>query len=45
MELLKSLRARLAGAEQKVSVLLKDIDGNDELIAGSPADDSDALNL
>ena len=45
VELLKSLRARLAGAEQKVSVLLKDIDGNDELVAGSPADDSDALNL
>lgn len=45
VELLKSLRARLAGAEQKVSVLLKDVDGNDELIAGSPADDSDALNL
>ena len=45
VELLKSLRARLAGAEQKVSVLLKDIDGNDELVPGAPADDSDALNL
>ena len=45
VELLKSLRSRLAGAEQKVSVLLKDIDGNDELVPGSPADDSDALNL
>lgn len=45
VELLKTLRSRLAGAEQKVSVLLKDIDGNDELVVGSPADDSDALNL
>lgn len=45
VELLKSLRSRLAGAEQKVSVLLKDIDGNDELVPGAPADDSDALNL
>ena len=25
--------------------VLKDIDGNDELVAGTPADDSDALNL
>ena len=45
VELLKSLRSRLAGAEQKVSVLLKDIDSNDELVPGAPADDSDALNL
>lgn len=45
VELLKSLRSRLAGAEQKVSVLLKDIDGNDELVPGAPGDDSDALNL
>ena len=45
VELLKSLRTRLSDAEQKVSVLLKDIDGNDELVPGAPADDSDALNL
>ena len=31
VELLKSLRTRLADAEQKVSVLLKDVDGNDVL--------------
>ena len=29
VELLKSLRTRLAAAEQKVSVLMKDIDGGD----------------
>lgn len=45
VELLKSLRARLADAEQKVSVLLKDVDGTDVLAPGDPADDSDALNL
>ena len=35
VELLKSLRTRLADAEQKVSVLMADIDGNDVL---QPAD-------
>ena len=43
VELLKSLRGRLADAEQKVSVLLKDVDGNDQLVSGEAADDSDAL--
>ena len=37
VELLKSLRARLSDAEQKVSVLLKDVDGNDVLADGEAA--------
>ncbi|MDO4437136.1 MAG: exodeoxyribonuclease VII small subunit [Coriobacteriaceae bacterium] len=45
VELLKSLRTRLSEAEQKVSVLLQDVDGTDRLVPGEPADDSDALNL
>ena len=45
VELLKSLRARLADAEQKVQVLLKDVDGNDTLVAGEAADTSDKLSF
>ena len=45
VELLKSLRARLAAAEQKVSVLMKDIDGNDTLVEGEAADTSDQLSF
>lgn len=45
VELLRSLRSRLADAEQKVSVLLKDIDGADELVPASSADDADDLKL
>lgn len=45
VELLKSLRSRLADAEQKVSVLLKDVDGTDTLVAGEAASDADALTL
>ena len=45
VELLKSLRGRLAAAEQKVSVLLQDVDGTDQLGPGEPADDADSLNL
>lgn len=45
VELLKSLRARLADAEQKVSVLMKDVDGNDQLVAGEAADTSDNLSF
>lgn len=45
VELLKSLRGRLANAEQKVSVLLADIDGSDKLVDGEAADDSDALSF
>ena len=45
VELLKSLRARLAAAEQKVSVLMKDIDGGDTLVAGESADTTDGLSF
>ena len=45
VELLKSLRARLAGAEQKVSVLLKDVDGNDVLADGEAANTDDNLSF
>ena len=45
VELLKSLRGRLAAAEQKVSVLLQDVDGTDQLVPGEPADDADSLNI
>lgn len=45
VELLKSLRSRLAYAEQKVSVLLKDVDGSDVLVEGEAANDADELNL
>ena len=45
VELLKSLRSRLADAEQKVSVLLADVDGTDTLVPGEAADTSDTLNL
>ena len=45
VELLKSLRSRLADAEQKVQVLLKDVDGNDVLAAGEAADTSDQLSF
>ena len=43
VELLKSLRARLAAAEQKV--LMKDIDGGDTLVAGESADTTDGLSF
>lgn len=45
VELLRSLRARLEDAEQKVSVLLKDVDGTDKLVPGVAADTSDRLSF
>ena len=45
VELLRSLRARLEDAEQKVSVLLKDVDGTDKLVAGEAADTFDRLSF
>lgn len=45
VDLLRSLRARLEDAEQKVSVLLKDVDGTDKLVAGEAADTSDRLSF
>ena len=44
-ELLKSLRTRLSDAEQKVSVLLKDVDGNDVLADGEAANTDDNLSF
>ena len=43
--LLRSLRTRLEDAEQKVSVLMKDVDGSDVLVAGEAADTSDELKF
>lgn len=45
VELLKSLRTRLTDAEQKVSVLLKDVDGNDVLADGEAANTDDNLSF
>lgn len=45
VELLKSLRSRLADAEQKVSVLLADVDGTDTLVPSEAADTSDTLSF
>ena len=45
VELLRSLRERLSAAEQKVSVLMADIDGNDTLVEGEAADTSDSLSF
>lgn len=45
VELLKSLRNRLADAEQKVSVLLSDVDGTDTLVPAEAADTSDTLSF
>lgn len=45
VELLASLRARLADAEQKVSLLIKNDEGADVLVEGSAADTSDELRL
>ncbi len=45
VELLKSLRNRLADAEQKVSVLLSDVDGTDKLVPAEAADTSDTLSF
>ncbi len=45
VELLKSLRGRLAAAEQKVSILMQDVNGTDTLVPGEAATDTDALNL
>lgn len=46
VELLKSLRTRLwPDADQKVSVLLKDVDGNDVLADGEAANTDDNLSF
>ncbi len=47
MELEESLESytRLSDAEQKVSVLLKDVDGNDVLADGEAANTDDSLSF
>ncbi len=41
VELVKSLRARLASAEQQVKVLMRDAGGEDVLVEGEPASEDD----
>lgn len=43
--LVKSLRERLDAAEQQVKILVKDMDGNDELVDGEAASTDDQLSI
>lgn len=45
VELLKSLRSRLSEAEQKVSILLQDVDGTDTLVPADAAATDDKLSF
>lgn len=45
VELLKSLRSRLSEAEQKVSILLQDVDGTDTLVPTDAASTDDKLSF
>lgn len=45
VELLKSLRSRLSEAEQKVSILLQDVDGTDTLVPADSASIDDKLSF
>lgn len=45
VELLKSLRSRLSEAEQKVSILLQDVDGTDTLVLADAASTDDKLSF
>lgn len=45
VELLKSLRSRLSEAEQKVSILLQDVDGTDALVPADAAYTDDKLSF
>ncbi|WP_417057885.1 exodeoxyribonuclease VII small subunit [Enorma massiliensis] len=45
VELLKSLRSRLSEAEQKVSILLQDVDGTDALVPADAASTDDKLSF
>lgn len=45
IELLKSLRSRLSEAEQKVSILLQDVDGTDALAPADAASTDDKLSF
>lgn len=45
VELLKSLRSRLSEAEQKVSILLQDVNGTDTLVPADAASTDDKLSF
>lgn len=45
VELLKSLRSRLSEAEQKVSILLQDVDGTNTLVPADAASTDDKLSF
>lgn len=45
VELLRSLRSRLSEAEQKVSILLQDVDGTDTLVPADAASTDDKLSF
>lgn len=45
VELLKSLRSRLSEAEQKVSILLQDVDDTDTLVPADAASTDDKLSF
>ena len=45
VELLKSLRSRLSEAEQKVSILLQDVDGTNTLAPADAASTDDKLSF
>ena len=45
VELIKSLRARLENAEQQVKVLVKGMDGTDELVEGEAASTTNDLSI
>ena len=45
VELIKSLRSRLAHAEQQVKILVRDMDGSDVLIDGEAAATSNDLSI
>ena len=45
VELLKNLRSRLSEAEQKVSILLQDVDGTDTLVPADAASTDDKLSF
>ena len=45
VELIKSLRTRLATAEQQVKILVQGIDGTDELVDGEAASVDDKLSI
>lgn len=45
VELIKSLRSRLAHAEQQVKILVKDMDGADALVDGEAASTTNDLSI